>query len=457
MVEGSPSRDLHEADLNRFSSHALSRPYLRARGAQQYREVYDIIHPLQQMERPRGLRRQPFHRRLEELGGVCFESAGWERPQWYEANRALLDGRPSPRRDGWAARYWSPVQSVEHHAARERVAMFDLSPFTKLEVSGPGALSFLQRLAANQVDQPLGRVTYTAMLNERGGIECDLTVTRFGEDRFWVVTGGAVGMHDLAWIRRNLPAGGSVHLANLTSSYCCIGVWGPRARDLVQSLSEDDLCNAGFPYLTARQIFVDSVPVVAIRISYVGELGWELYAPTEYGLHLWDVLWEAGQPLGVVAAGGGAFDSLRLEKGYRLWGADISPEYNPYEAGLGFAVRLNKGEFLGRSALQRVREDGLRRKLCCMVLDDPTMVVMGKEPILDGDRVLGYVTSANTGYTVGQSIVYGYLPIERAVEGSRVEVQYFGRRCAASVVKEPLYDGEMVRLKEPAAAPVSAR
>jgi glycine cleavage system T protein len=454
MVEGVPGRDLLEADLNRFSAHTFSRPYVRARGAQQYREVYDIIHPLQQMEHPRGLRRQPFHRRLEELGGVCFESAGWERPQWYEANRPLLGAEAAPEREGWAARQWSPVQAVEHRAARERVAIFDLSPFTKLEVGGPGALAFLQRLAANQVDQPLGRVTYTAMLNSRGGIECDLTVTRLGEERFWVVTGGAVGMHDLAWIRRNLPDDRSVHLTNLTSSYCCVGVWGPRARDLLRSVSEDDLSNAAFPYLTARAIFVDTVPAMAIRISYVGELGWELYAPSEYGLHLWDVLWEAGRPLGAVAAGGGAFDSLRLEKGYRLWGADISPEYNPYEAGLGFAVRLNKGEFIGQPALRRVREEGVHRRLCCMVLDDPSMAVMGKEPIVDGDRVLGYVTSANTGYTVGQSIVYGYLPADHAVEGARVEVQYFGRRHAASVVKEPLYDAEMARLKEPAPAPV---
>ena len=217
-------------------------------------------------------------------------------------------------------------------------------------------------------------------------------------------------------------------------------------------MSEDDLSSASFPYLSARPIFVDTVPVVAIRISYVGELGWELYAPSEYGLHLWDVLWEAGQDQGVIAAGGGAFDSLRLEKGYRLWGADISPEYNPYEAGLGFAVRLKKGDFLGRAALQRVKEEGVRRKLCCMVFDDPSTVVMGREPILDGDRVLGYVTSANTGHTVGQSIVYGYLPVEHAVEGARVEVLYFGRRHPASVVGEPLYDAEMTRLKETAAA-----
>jgi len=200
--------------------------------------------------------------------------------------------------------------------------------------------------------------------------------------------------------------------------------------------------------MTAAPVTIGSIPAYAIRISYVGELGWELYTPTEYGARLWDSLWQAGQPLGISALGGGAFDSLRLEKGYRLWGSEIHSEYNPYEAGLGFAVRLSKGDFIGRAALQRAREEGLNRKLCCLTFDDPRVVVLGKEPILDGDQVLGFVTSANHGYTVGKSIAYGYLPVGHAAEGTRVEVQYFGRRYPATVVKEPLYDPEMARLKE---------
>ncbi len=447
MVEGLPGIDLHEADLNRFYPHVFSRPYIRARGAQNYREVYDIIHPLQQMEHPRNLRLAPYHQRFKEQGAVFFEAAGWERPQWYEGNERLLASGHTPVRSGWSARYWSPIVEAEHRAARERVVMLDATPFTKLEVQGPGALGFLQRIAANQMDQAVGKVTYTAMLNERGGIECDLTVTRLGEERFWVVTGGGVGMHDLAWIRRHIPQDGSVHLSNLTSGMCCIGLWGPAARDLLQEVTAEDVSNEAFPYLTARTITVGFVPAFAIRISYVGELGWEIYAPTEYGLALWDTLWRAGQPLGVTALGGGAFDSLRLEKGYRLWGADIHSEYNPYEAGIGFAVRLNKGDFIGRAALLRAKEQGIARKLSCMTADDDT-VMMGKEPIMTDGRVIGFVTSANYGYTVGKSILYGYLSQELAVPGTRVQVQYFGERHAATVVKEPLFDPEMTRLKD---------
>ncbi len=447
MVEGVPSVDLHEADLNRFYPHVFSRAYIRARGAQNYREVYDIVHPLQQMEHPRNLRLAPYHQRFKELGAVLFEAAGWERPQWYEANERLLGSGHTAVRSGWSARYWSPIVEAEHRAAREHVVMFDATPFTKLEVQGPGALAFLQRIAANQMDHPVGRVTYTAMLNDRGGIECDLTVTRMGEDRFWVVTGGGVGMHDLAWIRRQMPADGSVHLSNLTSGLCCIGLWGPLARELLSLVTPGNMSNEAFPYLTARSITIGNVPAFAIRISYVGELGWEIYAPTEYGLALWDTLWRAGQPLGVTTLGGGAFDSLRLEKGYRLWGADIHSEYNPYEAGIGFAVRLNKGDFIGRSALLFVKEQGVSRKLSCMTIDDGT-VVMGKEPILADHRVVGFVTSANYGYTVRQSIAYGYLPVELATPGTSVQVQYFGERHPATVVKEPLFDPEMTRLKD---------
>jgi glycine cleavage system aminomethyltransferase T len=285
------------------------------------------------------------------------------------------------------------------------------------------------------------------MLDEAGGIRCDLTVTRLDAERFLVLTGGATGTRDLAWMRRHLPADGSVHIDDVTSGRCCVGVWGPAARELVQRVSDDDFSDAGSPYFTARHVTIGWVPALALRLSYVGELGWEIYAPTEYGRQLWDTLWAAGQPLGLVAAGGGAFDSLRLEKGYRLWGQDIHSEYNPYEAGLGFAVALEKGEFIGRAALRRIRDEGPRRRLSCLTLDDPAVVVMGKEPILDGGRVLGYVTSANYGYTVGRSIAYGYLPIERAEPGARVEIQFFGQRHGATVAREPLYDPRGQKLR----------
>ena len=449
MVDGSPTSDLHECDIARFHPHATSRGYVGTRGAQQYREVYDIVHPLQQMDEPRDVRLTPFHERHRGLGAVFFESAGWERPQWYEANEGLLGelAAAAPARSGWAARNWSPVILAEHRATRERVAMFDLTPFTKLQITGPGAPPFLQYLAANQMDQPEGRVTYTAILNEQGGIKCDLTVTRLGVDRFLVITGGLFGVHDLAWLRSHMPDDGSVHIADLTSSRCCIGLWGPEARRVMGAVCDDDISDEAFPYLTAREITIGDAPVLALRISYVGELGWEIYTEDEFGLRLWDVFWEAGREYGIVAAGGGAFDSLRLEKGYRLWGADIGTEYNPYEAGTGFAVRMKKGDFLGREALQRVRDSGVERRLSCMVLDDPAVSLMGSEPLLDGGRVLGYVTSANYGATVNESIVYGYLPVAYMAQGTRVQVEYFGERHCATVVSEPRYDPLNKRLR----------
>ena len=449
IVNGEPSTDLRECHIRRFHPFAYSRPYVRARAAQQYREVYDIIHPQQQIENPRNIRLTPFYTRQRELEAVFFENAGWERPQWYDANEGLLDSLTvtGESRSGWEAREWSPTVAAEHVATRERVAIFDLTPFAKFEVTGPGALNAVQRLAANQMNKPVGTITYTPMLTPTGGIKCDLTVTRLGEDRFMVVTGGAMGLHDLDWIESHLPDDGSARVNDISSGLCCIGLWGPRARDLLSRVCDDDVTNEGFPYMTAKQITIAEVPSLALRISYVGELGWEIYTSAEHGLRLWDVLWEAGQPLGVIAAGGGAFDSLRLEKGYRLWGSDIHTEYNPYEAGTGFAVRMRKGNFIGRRALRDVRAQGPAHKLCCMTLDDPNAVVMGKEPILDGDEALGYVTSANYGHSIGRGIVYGYLPVSHSDEGTSVDVLYFGERLQATVSKEPLYDPSGSKMK----------
>ena len=449
IVNGEPTTDLRESDIRRFHPHALSRPYVRERAAQQYREVYDIIHPRQQMANPRNLRLTPFYTRQKELGGVFFENAGWERPQWYDSNEGLLDSLDvtGESRTGWEAREWSPTVSAEHVATRERVAMFDLTPFAKFEVAGPGSLDALQRLSTNQMNKPVGTITYTSMLTTSGGIKCDLTVTRLAKDRFMVVTGGAMGLHDLAWIQAHLPDDGSVKVTDVSSGRCCIGLWGPRARDLLSRVCDDDVTDDGFPYMTAKPITIAEVPSLALRISYVGELGWEIYAPAEQGLRLWDVLWDAGQPFGVIAAGGGAFDSLRLEKGYRLWGNDIHTEYNPYEAGIGFAVRMRKGNFIGRDELRESRAQGPTRRLCCMTLDDPNAVVMGKEPIMDGNRVLGYVTSANYGHSIGRGIVYGYLPMSHTEVGTSVDVLYFGERLQATVAKEPLYDPRGEKMK----------
>jgi glycine cleavage system T protein len=453
ITHGDALLDLHECDPERFDAHGTSTSYVRLRGAQGYREVYDILHPRQQNEQARGLRTTPFYERQERLGAEFFESAGWERPQWYEANRALLTGDEVQPHDEWAARFWSPIVQAEHRACRERVGIFDLTPFTKVEVKGPGALALLQRLAANDVDRPAGVIVYTAMLSPRGGIMCDLTVTRLDDERFWVVTGGAVGRHDIAWMRRNLPEDGSVTLTDLTSSLCCLGVWGPLARDLVGARSDDDLSNEALAYMRAGTLHIGHVPCRALRVSYVGELGWEIYAPTEFGRGLWDTLFQAGQPLGALACGGAAYDSLRLEKGYRLWGQDIDEEHDPYEAGLGWAVRLGKGaDFIGRGAAAAIKERGVSRKLCCLVTDDPAVMLVGKEPLLDGGRPVGYVTSAGFGATLQESIAYGYLPVALAEPGTALAVHSAGAEHRVTVVSEPRFDPEMSRLKDVATA-----
>jgi glycine cleavage system aminomethyltransferase T len=414
------------------------------RGKQQYREVYDILHPLQQPARPRGLRLTPFHQRHVELGAEFFTGAGWERPQWFDANK-VLSGAAWESRTGWSAQNWSPAVGAEHLATRERSALFDLTPYVKLDVEGADALAFLERVCANRIDRRPGTVIYTSMLTPSGGIRCDLTVTRAGEESFMVVTGGGSGMHDLAWLRRQLRGDERVTIANMTDHRFCLGLWGPRARDVLAAVTDADLANDAFTYMTMRELAIGEVPAFAQRISYVGELGWELYGPIEMGARVWDLLWEAGVEHGLIAGGLGAFDSLRLEKGYRLWGQDITTEHDPFEAGLGFAVKMDK-DFQGRDALRAKGEPAER--LACMTLDDPDAVVMGKEPIWADGRIVGYVTSANYGYTIGRAIAFGYLPIELADEGTAVEIEYFGDRLAANVAAEPLWDpaGERLRV-----------
>ena len=446
MTDGEPSFDMAEADANRFYPFMTTLPYVRARGAQQYREVYDILHPLQQTSHPRELKLTPFSVRHRELGAEFFSGAGWERPQWFEANR-VLTGAAWEARTGWAAMNWSPAVGAEHLATRERVALFDITPFAKFDITGPDALSFLERICANRIDRPVGTVVYTSMLTPTGGIRCDLTVTRKDEGRFRVVTGGGSGQHDRAWILAQRRPDERVELTVRTGSLFALGLWGLRARDVLQAVTDEDVSNQAFPYMTARYLNVGEVaPVWAQRISYAGELGWELYGQIAMGQRAWDLLWEAGREHGIVAAGGGAFDSLRLEKGYRLWGQDIHTEHDPFEAGLGFAVRMDK-DFQGRAALERILADGSPSKLACVILDDPADVVMGKEPILHDGRVVSYVTSAAYGYSIGRGIVYGYLPVDLAVEGTPLEVEYFGDRLAASVATEPLWDPKGERLR----------
>ena len=444
LVEGTPRTDLHECDLNRFEPVQLAPAYVHQRACQNFVEVYDIIHPLQPMAEPRPLRVSPFHSRQRELGAHFLEASGWERPHWYEANQDLPEVADVPGRGPWASRYWSPIAGAEALVTRERVAMFDMTALKRLEVTGPGSLAFLQYLTTNQLDKPVGSVTYTLLLDATGGVRSDLTVARLGRDRFQV---GANGTLDLDWLTRYLPEDGSVQIRDSTAGTCCIGVWGPLARDLVQPLTDADFSHRGFGYFKAKQTHLGTVPVTAMRLSYVGELGWELYTTADCGPRLWDILREAGQPLGVIAAGRSAFNSLRLEKGYRSWGTDLTAEHNPYEAGLGFAVRMDKGNFLGKHALLGLGEDTVPRRLTALLLDDPQAVVMGKEPVqLDGTPV-GYVTSAAYGYSIGASIAYAWLPRAASAPGTRVTVEYFGERLPATVTEEPLFDPKMTRIR----------
>jgi glycine cleavage system aminomethyltransferase T/glycine/D-amino acid oxidase-like deaminating enzyme len=442
IVEGAPSLDVWHMDSRRFGAAYRSREYTLARTKEVYETYYDVKYPGHERSAGRPLRVSPAYARLQELGAAFGEKSGWERANWFEPNAAAGDESLRPR--GWAGKQWSPAIGAEHVACREAAALFDESSFAKIEVSGARAADFLERLCANSVARAVGRVTYTQMLNVRGGIECDFTVTRLAEDRFRIVTGTAFGQHDLAWIRQHAPDDGSVHLADVTSQHACFGVWGPSARDILQPLTAADLANDAFPYMTARELALGPVPCLALRVTYVGELGWELYCPAEFGLRLWDVLWEAGRPHGLVAGGYRAIDSLRLEKGYRVWGADITPEDTPFEGGVGFAVRLDKGEFVGREALSTA--SGPERLLRCITLEDPRAVALGSEPVLVGDVPVGRVTSGGYGYTVGKSIAYAYLPAAHDV-GTEVAVEIFGEWVRGIMAEEPLFDprGERIR------------
>jgi 4-methylaminobutanoate oxidase (formaldehyde-forming) len=441
IVEGSPSLDVWHMDSRRFGAAYRSQAYTLARTKEVYETYYDVKYPGHERTAGRPLRVSAAYPRLAELGASFGEKSGWERANWFEPNAATGDESLRPR--GWAGKLWSPAIGAEHVACREHAALFDESSFAKLEVTGDGAGEFLETLCANRVARDVGRVTYTQMLNERGGIECDFTVTRLADDRFRIVTGTAFGQHDLAWLRQHARVEGSVQVADVTSQYACLGLWGPEARAILQPLTRADLSNDAFQYMTAQQLTVGPVPCLAVRVTYVGELGWELYCPAEYGLRLWDTLWEAGREQGLVAGGYRAIDSLRLEKGYRVWGADITPEDTPHEAGLDFAVREDK-EFLGRAALEAAGAP--ERRLRCLVLSDPRSIALGSEPVRVGDALVGRVTSGGYGYTLGSSIAYAYLPAEHDV-GTQVEVEIFGTWVDGEIASEPLVDpaGEKIR------------
>jgi glycine cleavage system aminomethyltransferase T/glycine/D-amino acid oxidase-like deaminating enzyme len=440
IADGEPQIDLWHMDIRRFGRQYRSPSYTLARTREVYETYYDIRYPGQEREAGRPLRTSAAYGWHREHGASFGEKSGWERVNWYESNAARGDESLRPR--GWAGEHWSPAIGAEHLGTREAAGLFDESSFAKIELAGPGAADLLRRLCDNDVVRGVGQITYTQMLNRRGGIECDFTVTRVEEELFSIVTGTAFGNHDLSWIRRHLPEDGApVSARDVTSQWSCFALWGPATRDILQPLTPQELSNEAFPYMSMREISVAGIPVRALRVTFVGELGFELYCPTEYGAGLWVALWEAGRPHDLVAAGYRAIDSMRLEKGYRVWGSDVTPDETPYEAGLGFCVKRH--DFIGRDALRSEPP----RRLCCLLLSDPRSVALGNEPVRAGGEIAGRVTTGGYGYTVERSIAYAYLPAELAEPGTAVEVEIFGHWIAAEVAREPLFDpaGERVR------------
>lgn len=447
IVDGHPEWDVWRLDVRRFGANYSSRDYIVKRTIETYTKYYDIHYPNSERISGRMLRLSPAYSRHRELRAAFGEKTGWERVNWFAAYEEAANHGHEPK--GWPRRNWSRAIGYEHLKTRETAGLFDETSFNKFEVRGHGALTFLEHMCANKIDAPLGSVIYTQCLNPRGGIECDFTVTRLAEQRFMIVTGTAVGRHDLSWLRMNAPEDGSVIIEDVSSAYACFGLWGPQARAILEKLVVEDISNQAFPYMTGRMLQIGDVPALALRVTYVGELGWEFYPAMEYGLRLYDTLWTAGQEHGLVCGGYRAIDTLRLEKGYRYWGGEIGPDYTPFEAGLDFTVRLDKGDFIGREALIRQQETGISRKLCCLSLGDERVIALGNEPVRSpgAESIVGWTSAGGYGYSVGKSLTYAYLPLEISVPGTLLEGEFFGERIALRVEKEPLWDprGERVR------------
>lgn len=409
--------------------------------------IVDIRYPSHERRAGRPLRTSPIYSWHAEHGAFFGEKGGWERVNYYQVN--AVRGDESLRPDGWAGRHWSPAICAEHLGTRASAGLIDETSFSKIEVTGSDAARFLEWVCDNVVARGPGSVTYTQALNSLGGIESDFTVTQLEDQAFRIITGTASGNRDLGWLRKQARiADVDVRITDITGQFACIGLWGPRAREVLGALTPADLSNAAFPFMSTREITVGDVPVRALRMTFVGELGWELYCSTEYGAALWRTLWEAGQPHGLIAAGYRAIDSMRLEKGYRVWGADIGSETTPYEAGLGLCVKLDKpGGFLGRDALLAARERGVRRRLRAVSLDDPRRLALGNEPVRVGDTIVGHVTSGGYGYTLGRSIAYASLPVPDVAVGTEVSVEIFGRRVSGIVTVDPLFDPNSTRVR----------
>ncbi|MGQ0848673.1 MAG: GcvT family protein [Actinomycetota bacterium] len=466
MTHGYPELDPHASDIARFYPYARTDHHVRARCSEHFNKTYGIVHPREQWASERNKRLSPAHSRTQALGAVCFEAGGWERPHWYESNAPLvaqygIEDRPHE----WDRRWWSPIQNAEHLALRERVGLVDLAPFVIFDFTGPGVLDYIQHLAVNNADVRLGRSVYTPLLTESGGFKADLTILRLGDEHFRVVTGAFDGPRDKHWFNRHLPEDGSVRMEDLTSALVTIGVWGPRARDLVQSITEHDLSNEAFPYGSTQAVDFGSINARLFRISYVGDLGWEIYVPAEQGLPMWDRLWEAGRDLGAVPVGAGVYGTTgRIEKGYRLMGAELESEYNPVEAGLS-RPKVKEADFIGKEALLQARAEEPAAILCTLSVEDHLSerdgikrYMTGREPITtpDGGRIVdrkgrpSYVTTAGAGPSVEKYLLMAYLPPEHAVVGTDLAVMYMNELYPVTVAvtgSTPLFDPDDKRMK----------
>ncbi len=467
ITGSAPEIDIHESDISRFWPHQRTGAHVTARAAEGFNKMYGIVHPGEQWESGRPTRVSPAYDRERDLGAVFFETAGWERPFWYESNSGLLDryaGRLMPRSAEWDSRWWSPIINAEHLAMREHAALIDLSAFAVLDVAGPDALAAVQYLAVAQLDVAPGRVVYTSLLDDRGGFRGDLTIMRLATDKFRVVTGGGTGMMDLKWITDHLPDGCQAVVTDVTSAWTTLGLWGPKAREILTRVTSDDVSHPGMPFGTCREIEVGGLTVLASRISYVGELGWELYLPMEEGGKLWDALWMAGQPSGMIAAGIGVYGTTgRLEKGYRAFGAELTGDFNLVEAGMT-RPRVKAQDFVGKAAYLAQREQPPAAVLCTLTVDDHASASgelrypLGGEPVLGPDGTVltdsrgrtSYVTSAGSGPSVGKHILLAYLPADQAVAGAALAVEYLGEQYPVTVAvagSTPLFDPANDRIR----------
>jgi 4-methylaminobutanoate oxidase (formaldehyde-forming) len=456
IIDGEPEHDTAELNVRRFGPVYEDQAYVTQRARESYRYYYFLRFPHDENEWARPKRLSPLDDRQRTLGAVFGEKNGWERVNYYESGKEWRRAGPDQRAWGWGRPAFFETVGEEHAAVRQAAAIFDMTSFGKIDVRGPGALRLLQWLTDNDVDRPVGTVVYTQFLNSRGGVESDVTVTRLGEAHFRVVTGSAFVPSDVSWMRMHMPRDGSVEVREVSEELATIGLWGPTARRILQSVTDEDVSNAGLPYMRAKEIGIRApgaggpgtvARILAQRVTYVGELGWELYAPTAQAGAVWDALWAAGREHGLRAAGYKALDSLRLEKGYRYWSVDMTPSDDPYSAGLGFCVRLEKGEFLGREALVRMKDAGPTRKLSTFTLAEAPHVLYGGEPVYADGKLVGRVRSGGYGYTVGKWIGYVYLPLDLARPGFPLQVEMFGDRAPAEVTQDVLYDREGDRLR----------